>query len=90
MTLCITGGIMSYSKQIVVTICGTLSYFKLTFVYQKFNQSLRGVVVSVLDSDIIVNEFDYYVHFRTNIIREGMNTLIPVIYGLNSTTNILQ
>ena len=32
---------------------------------------------------------DYYIHFQTNTLRKGMNSLIPPSYGLNSITAIL-
>ena len=39
-----------------------------------------GVVINVLDSDIVVSEFElqsrYYVHFRTNTHGKGRHTLI--------------
>ena len=42
--------------------------------------NLHGVMVNVLKSDIWINEFKhqshYYVHFRTNTIGKGMNSLI--------------
>ena len=43
----------------------------------------RGVVVNVLDFDIVVSEFEiplrYYVHFWTNTLEKGMNPLIPFL-----------
>ena len=40
----------------------------------------RGVMVKTMDWGIIVSEFElqsrYYIHFRTNTFREGMNLLI--------------
>ena len=54
----------------------------------------RGVVVSVLDRDIVVSEFElwslYYIHFRTNITEKIMNSLYSPSYRLNSTTTGLQ
>ena len=42
----------------------------------------NGVVVNVLDCDIIVSEVElqshYYVHFRIHSFRKGMNSIIPV------------
>ena len=50
--------------------------------------SSYGVVAYMLDGKIVVSEFElqsrYYVYFRTNIFRKGMNPLIPPSYGLNS------
>ena len=43
-------------------------------------ESPRGVVVNVLDCDIVVSKFEiqswYYVHFQTNAFGKGMNPLI--------------
>ena len=40
----------------------------------------RGVMVKAMDCGIVVSEFvlqsRYYVHFRTNTLGKGMNTLI--------------
>ncbi len=40
----------------------------------------RGVMVNVMDCGIVVSEFVlqscYYVHFRTNTLGKGMNSLI--------------
>ena len=40
-----------------------------------------GVIADVLDSDIVVNVFEfqsrYYVHIQTNTFGKGMNPLIP-------------
>ena len=43
-----------------------------------------GVMVKLLDSGIVVGEFEpqlrYYIHFRTNTLGKGMNLLIlPVM-----------
>ena len=39
-----------------------------------------GVMVKALDCEIVVSEFElqscYYIHFRTNTMEKGMNTLI--------------
>ena len=41
----------------------------------------RRVVACVLENDIIVSEFKlppcYYIHFWTNILVKGMNSIIP-------------
>ena len=43
--------------------------------------SLRSVVANVMDCDIIVSEFEiqsrYYVQFRTNSLKKGMD--FPII-----------
>ena len=43
----------------------------------------RGVVINVLDWDILVSKFElrscYYIHFRANTLRKGMNSLITLI-----------
>ena len=49
-------------------------------------ESPRSVVANVLRYDIVVREFElqsgYYTLFRTNYIKKGMNSLIPLIMGL--------
>ena len=51
-----------------------------------------SIVANMLHYDIIVNRFElqlrYYIHFRTNIIRKGMNPFIPG-YESDSTTTVL-
>ena len=51
-----------------------------------------GVVANVLDCNIGVSKFElhsyYDVHFRTNTLGKGMNSLILSICGLNSTTTV--
>ena len=45
----------------------------------------RGVMVKAMDYGIVVSEFvfqsRYYVHFRTNTLRKGMNPLILPAMG---------
>ena len=45
----------------------------------------RGVMVKALDCGIVVREFvlqsRYYVHFRANTLRKGMNPLILPAMG---------
>ena len=45
----------------------------------------RGVTVKTMDCGIVVSEFVlqscYYVHFRANILGEGMNPLILPAMG---------
>ena len=52
----------------------------------------RGVMVKVMDCGIVVGEFElqsrYYVHFRTNILGKGINSLSSS-YGWNSSDAIL-
>ena len=47
---------------------------------------LGGVMTKALDYGIVINEFElqlhYYVHFRTNTLGKGMDTLIPLAMGL--------
>ena len=54
--------------------------------------SLRGVVANILDCDIVVSEFElksrYYVHFRFDTFRKGMNPIYCFSYGLNSTITV--
>ena len=46
----------------------------------------RGVMVKALDCGFVVREFElqscYYLHFRTNTLRKGMNALILPSMGL--------
>ena len=53
----------------------------------------RGVMVKAMDCGIVVREFvlqsRYFVHFRANTLRKGMNPPYPPSYGLNSTTTVL-
>ena len=50
------------------------------YTVQKCIMSNRGVIVKALASGIVVGEFElqsrYYVHFRTNTLRKGINPLI--------------
>ena len=45
-----------------------------------FTTDRRGIMVNVLDSDVIVNELELqshcYVYFWTNALEKGMNPLI--------------
>ena len=45
----------------------------------------RGVMVKAMDCGIVVSEFElqsrYYVHFRANTLRKGMNPLILPAMG---------
>ena len=47
--------------------------------------SAHGIVANVLDCDIVVSEFElkssYYIHFRNNTLKKGMNPLIPPVMG---------
>ena len=51
------------------------------------------VVANVLDSDIVVNEFElqthYYVHFWTNNLGKDVIYHIPISYQLISTITVL-
>ena len=53
----------------------------------------RGVMVKVLDCEIVVSEFElqsrYYVHFRTNTLEKGMYPPYPSSYGLSDTITAL-
>ena len=50
-----------------------------------YRESPCGVVANVLDYDIVVNNVElqlpYYIHFRINTLRKGLNTLIPLAMG---------
>ena len=50
-----------------------------------FKESLCGIVVNMLECNIIVNKFKFqlcdYIHFWTNILGKGMNFLIPPAIG---------
>ena len=52
----------------------------INFKNYRWDVFLRGVMVKVLDSEIVVSEFKlqsrYYVHFRTNTLGQSMNPLI--------------
>ena len=52
------------------------------------NHQQKGVI----DRDIVVSEFEpqshYYAHFATYTPGKYMESLIPLSYGLNSTTTI--
>ena len=56
--------------------------------------SPSGVVVNVLDCDVVGSELElqlpYYVHFWTNALRKDKNLLISSNYGLVRTTTVLQ
>ena len=45
----------------------------------------HSVMANVLDFNIVVSEFElqwhYYIHFRTNTLGKGMNSLIPQLWG---------
>ena len=53
-----------------------------------------GVVVNILNFGLKVSEFKfqlgYYIHFRTNTFRKGIEPLYPHSYELNSTTTVPQ
>ena len=53
----------------------------------------RSVMVKVLDSRVVVREFElqslYYVHFPPNAYWERYEPLYPPIYGLNSSPTVL-
>ena len=46
-------------------------------------ESPSDVMVNVLDSDIVINEFElqsgYYIYFRTIYLWEDMNSIIPPV-----------
>ena len=50
-----------------------------------FGECPCGVMVKVLDSGIVISEFEpqsrYYVHFRTNSLRKGMDRLVLLAMG---------
>ena len=55
------------------------------FYFKHFGGCPRGVMVKAMASGIVVREFvlqsRYYVHFRTNTLGKGMNTLILPAMG---------
>ena len=60
------------------------------FIHIKLCGGLHREVANMMDCDIVVSEFklqsNYYIHFRTNTLGKGMNSLIPTpSNGLNST-----
>ena len=52
-----------------------------------------GVMVKAMDFGIVVCELKlqsrFYVHFRANTLRKGIEPPYPPSYGLNSTTTVL-
>ena len=52
----------------------------------------HGVMIKAMDCGIVVSEFklqsSYYVHFRTNTLRQSYETPYPPSYGSNSTTTV--
>ena len=52
---------------------------------QMIRECPRGVMVKAMDCGIVVREFvlqsRYYVHFRANTLRKGMNPLILPAMG---------
>ena len=53
----------------------------------------RDVMVKAMDCGIVVREFvlqsHYYVHFRANTLRKGIEPPYPPSYGLNSPNTVL-
>ena len=53
----------------------------------------RGVMVKAMNCGIVVSEFVLqscsYVHFRANILGNGMSPPYPPSYWLNNTTTVL-
>ena len=53
--------------------------------YLDLTRNWCSVMVKTMDSGIVVSEFElqsrYYVHFRTNALKEGMNPLILLATG---------
>ena len=51
------------------------------------------IVANVLNSDIIVGEFEHHlyfcIHFWTNTLGNSINPHFPFSYGLNSSTTVL-
>ena len=47
--------------------------------------SPNGVVANALDCDIVVSQFElesgYYIHFRCNTLRKGMNLLSSQLWS---------
>ena len=71
---------IGYFKNTVI-FCLFSRYIFILLNFFRLIQILRGIVGNILDSDIVVSEFEllslYYVHFWTNTFRKGMNPLIP-------------
>ena len=63
------------------------------FSVQKLERSPHRVMANVLNSYIVVREFEiqsrYYVHFWANALGKGMNPHILTRYGLNNSTAVL-
>ena len=49
------------------------------------HHQISDIMANVLDFDFVVSEFDrqsrYYIHFWTNTLGKGINSIIPRIYG---------
>ena len=49
--------------------------------------SPRGVVVDVLDSDVVISELElqscYYIHFRTNALRKYTGWIVSLLFFYN-------
>ena len=68
-------------------ICSSISSSRGSIVYLSVPNSIPmvespcGIVVNVLDYDFVVSEFKlqscYYIHFWTNNLGKGINSLIP-------------
>ena len=60
-------------------------YFATAYDLDLFKGCPRGVMVKAMDCGIVVREFvlqsRYYVHFRANTLRKGMNPLILPTMG---------
>ena len=75
------------TKQPIINDINTIYSFKplnlIMFILIRW-RSPCGIVVMMLDCDIVVSEYKLqfcnYVHFQTYILRKGMNLLIPQLW----------
>ena len=70
--------LISFLNEPKLILCTQLNGYKFCFV--SLRGCPRGVMVNAMDCESVVSEFElqshYYVHFRKNTLRKGMNSLI--------------
>ena len=70
---------------VCVCVCDLYGLYMLNYDLYVLKLHHRGVMVKALDCEFVLQS-RYYVHFRANTLRKGMNS---PSYGLNSTTTVL-
>ena len=66
--------------------------FAINSSHLPLEESPYGIMANVMDCNFVVSEFKFqlcYIHLQINTLEKAMNTLVPFIYGLNSTTTVL-